>query len=183
MSEETRPESTPPATGEAGASCRCGTRGRCCGRRGVKTLLLLAVLGVAGFFAWQAWAGDGFDHRTAALRDPMRAHARADKLAERALARFDMPAAHREAAHKTIVDAADELQPLLAAHYDARVSLIEALSADRVDPVQLETLRAAAIARADRASRRLVTAVLALGEQLTPQQRRELLARWSERHG
>lgn len=183
MSDENK-DSDSPSPDQPRKTCGHGGKHRCCGRRGTKALILLAVVGVAGFFAWKAWAGDeGFDCSAAAVRDPARMHARAEKFAERALGRFDMPAAHREAARQTLVTTADELQPLLAAHYDARVSLIDALSADRVDPMRLESLRAAAIQRADEASRKLVKAMATLGEQLTPEQRRQLLARWDDRHG
>lgn len=184
MSEESSPAPATPADNEVPQDKPCGCHRR--GgprRRGHKALALLAVLGVAGFFAWKAWAGEHFDCSAAALRDPARFHARAERVAEQALDRFAMPADHRAAARDTIVSTADELQPLLAAHYAARESLIEALSADRVDPILLESLRAASITRADEASRKLVNALLKLGEQLSPAQRRELLARWMQHHG
>lgn len=184
MSEESSPVPATPAEIEAQPHKAFGSHRRqaCRPRRGLKALALLAVLGVAGFFAWKAWAGEQFDCSAAALRDPARFHARTERLATRELDRFAMPADHRAAARDTILSAADELQPLLAAHYAARQSLIDVLSAERVDPIQLESLRAASIARADQASRMLSSALIKLGDQLTPSQRRELLARWMPTH-
>lgn len=81
-----------------------------------------------------------------------------------------------------VKDAARELQPLHEKFHAARRQAIELLTRDRIDPAAIESLRAEHLRLADDASRRLTRALADAAEVLTPEQRKELAARFGRRH-
>jgi Spy/CpxP family protein refolding chaperone len=81
-----------------------------------------------------------------------------------------------------VKQAARDLLPLRENFHAGRREAIELLSQERVDPAALEALRAKQIGLADDASRRLARAIGEAAEVLTPEQRRELAARFARRH-
>lgn len=185
MNEENTQDTDTSATPAAGQEkTRCRHRHRRCGR-GARLLALLVVVG-GGLFAWHWWthspavALGGLVHDSG---NAARYHVAANEFADRLVGDLAMPDAQREQARKIVVDAADDLQPLLEAHREARVSLYHALTADEIDPARLEALRVDEMKRADQASQRLVQAVGALGQLVSPAQRRALLAHWQPQAG
>ena len=64
---------------------------------------------------------------------------------------------------------------------EGRQALVEALTQETVDREALEALRQSKLETADRASRRLLTALADVAEVLTPAQRAELAEEWASR--
>jgi protein CpxP len=143
-------------------------------RRRARWLGLLALSLVSLFAMGAAFAGGPGKHCGAHGQwadDPEAAAAFvATKIANRADATEAQEAEIEAIVHDLIV----ELAPMRAEKEAFRAQVKEALLAETVDPAQLETLRAQALARADEAS---VTVTEALGELagvLTPEQRADL---------
>ena len=81
--------------------------------------------------------------------------------------------------------AAKELAPLREQHREARKQAIELFTAPKVDRAAVEKLRAAHVAQAASASRRLTQALADAAEVLSPEQRKQLAERLEQRrhHG
>lgn len=76
-----------------------------------------------------------------------------------------------------------DLLPLHQHVQDFHSQLLQALSADQVDRVALETLRAQHMQAADAASQRITQAIGDIAEVLTPAQRKALAAHVAQMHG
>ena len=74
-----------------------------------------------------------------------------------------------------------ELQPLHEKFHAARGQAMELLTRDRIDPAAIESLRAEQLRLADDASRRFTRALTDAAEVLTPEQRKDLAARFERR--
>lgn len=76
-----------------------------------------------------------------------------------------------------------DLMPLHDHARDFHQQALQALSADQVDRVALETLRAEHLQAADAASRRITQTIGDIAEVLTPAQRKALAAHIAQMHG
>ncbi|MBI5419857.1 MAG: periplasmic heavy metal sensor [Deltaproteobacteria bacterium] len=77
---------------------------------------------------------------------------------------------------------APDLAKLQGERRAIRDRFVKALEADKVDPGEVAQVRAAANDLVDRVSARIMDAVVKGSEVLTPEQRRELVAKWREHH-
>ncbi len=83
---------------------------------------------------------------------------------------------------KAIIEAAgDDLFPMAEEFRGTREDVAALLGAPTIDRAAAETLRAERIAKADAASKRLVTAVLDVADVLTAEQRAELVDHFKDR--
>ena len=192
MSEQEKSEGENSGQTESGRGGRCcGHHRRCCGRQPwwARLIVLAAVIGA--IFAWHAYGHDrycGFGHafsQSSSQRemDPARLRAHAESMTTHMLDRVDATDAQRQKALVIARAAADDLQPLIEAHLATRASLYSALTAQTIDPAQLEQIRSDALQRTDAVSRRLTQEIADMATVLTPAQRLRLMARWAPQLG
>jgi len=189
MSEQENTPSTSNAnTEQQQDDSRCGKGRRCCGhrherrccgpRRWIKLLVILAVVG--GIVAWHHHSRDNcriFSHNT---MSPAVMQEHVGHVTARAMDAVEATPAQRDKVNAITRSTVDDLQPLIAAHRAARASLYSALSAETLDPAQIEQLRSDMVQRIDSSSRRITSSVTELGQVLSASQRRELVSRWQQ---
>jgi periplasmic protein CpxP/Spy len=76
--------------------------------------------------------------------------------------------------------AATDMKAFRSEHHALRKEFQEALSAEKIDADQLEGLRVNALDLVDRASARVLAAVVDVGNLLTPEQRKKLVNKWKQ---
>lgn len=159
-------------------------------RRGAGTFrrVALAALLAGGVAAASLGAmahGSGmaaFHHGGAAMSaEDFAAHV--DKFLQHAYIELDATDAQKAQLDPIVKQAAADLMPLHAQAHDFHSQVLALLSADKIDRVALETLRAQHMQAADQASRRIAQLVGDVGDVLTPAQRKALAARIAEHHG
>jgi Spy/CpxP family protein refolding chaperone len=163
------------------------TRGKRFGYLAMTIVLLLGIvagsLAVAGLGVyrhhamgfgqgWRShhWMQDG-------PRDEQFAPRRIERMIGFAARRLDATEDQKKRLTEIAQAAARDLQPLRAKMRDARRQARQLLTAPTVDRAALEALRAAQLAEADAASRRMVQAIADAAEVLTPEQRAKLAQR------
>lgn len=158
--------------------------------KGVLTGGLVGTLiaGGVGAFAQHEGPGHffkgGCGHRQA-MRDPGVMKERADFMVERTLSRIDATEQQRTEVKSVVKAAIGDLLQMREEHQANRKAMIAALIEPEVDRTKLDRIRSAEISLADRASRRIVTALADSAEALTPEQRAqlaEMAGRWRGRH-
>lgn len=77
---------------------------------------------------------------------------------------------------------AADLMPLKKEHKPLHDRFAKALEADRIDRQEIEAIRKTMMDLIDRATTSGLGALADVGDVLTPEQRRELVAEWRERH-
>ncbi|UCD67196.1 MAG: Spy/CpxP family protein refolding chaperone [Betaproteobacteria bacterium] len=120
----------------------------------------------------QFWKA-GCSHRHA-MRDPDVMKERADFMVEWTLSRIDAADEQRAQVKSVVKAAIDDLLQLREEHQVNRKAMIAALIEPEVDRGELDRIRSAEISLADRASRRIVSALADTAEALTPEQRAQL---------
>jgi Spy/CpxP family protein refolding chaperone len=143
------------------------------------TLATLAG-GVAAGVGFKAF-GHGRWHGQGPI-DPADLEKRLERMLKHFYVEIDATDAQKARLEPIVKQAARDLLPLRENFHAGRREAIELLSQERVDPAALEALRAKQIGLADDASRRLARAIGEAAEVLTPEQRRELAARFARRH-
>jgi Spy/CpxP family protein refolding chaperone len=131
------------------------------------TLATLAG-GAAAGFGWKALARGGHGHH-----GPLTGE-RIEKMVRHLAIEVDATPEQQERLIAIARGAAKDLEPLRGQHQEARRQAIELLSRETIDRAAIEKLRAAKLAQADAASRRLTQAIADAAEVLTPEQRRRL---------
>lgn len=160
-------------------------------RRGVKTAALVAAvftLGAVGGGAlvtstdawshWSRWGGMKGRHADSAM---WKEHARVH--AGFVLDGIDATDEQREAIGETIDEAADVFAGALGEHRSLRREWLAELERPELDPETLEALRARHLEMADRKSRNVLDMVLRVGSVLTPEQRGELVSKFTRHRG
>lgn len=115
--------------------------------------------------------------------DPATASKRIDALVSFALADIDGTAEQKARIAEIAKGALGDLLPLRAEHKAARAKALALLSAPTIDRAAIEQLRAAELALAETASKRLTQAIADAAETLQPAQRAQLAAKIAERMG
>ncbi|UCH47825.1 MAG: Spy/CpxP family protein refolding chaperone [Betaproteobacteria bacterium] len=135
------------------------------------------IAGGVGAFAQHDGPGHffkaGCSHRHA-MRDPGVMKERADFMVEWTLSRIDATDEQRTQVKSVVKAAIDDLLQLREEHQDNRKAMIAALIEPEVDRAELDRIRNAEMSLADRASRRIVTALADSADALTPEQRAQL---------
>ena len=146
------------------------------------------IAGGVGAFAQHDGPGQfwktGCGHHQA-MRDPGVMKERADFMVEWTLSRINATEAQRTQVKSVVQAALEDLLQLREEHQANRKAMIAALIEPEVDRAELDRIRSAEISLADRASRRIVTALADSAEALTPEQRAqlaEMAGRWRGRH-
>jgi Spy/CpxP family protein refolding chaperone len=145
------------------------------------------IAGGVGAFAQHEGHGQffkaGCSHRHA-MRDPGVMKERADFMVEWTLSRIDATDEQRAEVKTVVKSAIEDLLQLREEHQANRKAMIAALIEPDVDRAELDRIRSAEISLADRASRRIVSALADSAEALTPEQRAklaEMAGRWQGR--
>ena len=94
------------------------------------------------------------------------------------LAEVDATDDQRDRVHGIVAAAITDMAEFREFKNEGREALVEALTKETVDRAELETLRQQKLDLADRASRRLLTALADTADVLTPAQRTELAEEW-----
>ena len=145
------------------------------------------IAGGVGAFAQHDGPGHffkaGCSHRHA-MRDPGVMKERADFMVEWTLSRIDATDEQRAEVKSVVKATIDDLLQLREEHQANRKAMIAALIEPEVDRAELDRIRSAEMSLADRASRRIVTALADSADALTPEQRAqlaEMAQRWRGR--
>ncbi len=163
---------------------------RCRGRRGARRWgMVLALLGVGAVggaltaFAVDAHGGwgHGFKHhwRGHAI-DAAHVTERLQRASEWVLDDVDATDEQQERIDVILAGAVEDIFPMRAEHRAHRRDLIAELARPQIDRAGLEQLRTAELALAEKATARLLDAVVAIAEVLEPEQRQRLLDRFDE---
>lgn len=144
-----------------------------------KTLALVGLAaGIVTATAGFAWSRGGFGHGMRgpghAAMSPELMRERAEFAVDRALRAVDASDEQRQQIDAILDQSFEEALVLRGDHEAMHGELAAVLTADTVDRVALEALRADKIARADQMSRILTRTIADVADVLTPQQRREL---------
>ncbi|MFN9544688.1 MAG: Spy/CpxP family protein refolding chaperone [Alphaproteobacteria bacterium] len=102
---------------------------------------------------------------------------RVERMVGFAARRLDATEDQKKRLTEIVTAAARDLLPMRAKMRDARRQARQILTAPTIDRTALEALRAAQMAEADAASRRLAQAIADIGDVLTPDQRAKLARR------
>lgn len=146
---------------------------------------VLAGLAALVAVAPQAWALHGLSghgghgrHGFGAqiLKDPEAAKRHAGMAVEWALRGVDATDEQMQQAKRIAERLVDELGPVAAKHREHRETIARELAKPEIDRAALELLRRQELNLADQASKLAVDSFADLGEVLTPEQRRELIA-------
>ena len=122
----------------------------------------------------------GFGHgRTI---DPARVTERLQHASAWALGSVDATDEQRERIDAILAGAVDDIFPLRAEHRAHRRDLIAELARPQLDRETLERIRTAELALAEKATARLLEAVVAAAQVLDPEQRQGLVERFARRH-
>ena len=98
----------------------------------------------------------------------------------RVLGRVDATEEQRERVDAILAEAVSDLFPLRAEHHAHRRDLIAELARPQIERAGLERIRAAELALAEKATTRLLDAVVAVAEVLDPEQRQQIVDRFAE---
>ncbi len=118
-------------------------------------------------------------HRHAA--NAAEAAERVQHVAAWALGSVDATDEQRERVDAILAGAVNDLFPMRAEHREHRRDLIAELARPRLDRDGLERVRAAELMLAEKATTRMLDAVVAIAEVLDPEQRQQLVERFAER--
>jgi Spy/CpxP family protein refolding chaperone len=110
------------------------------------------------------------------VEDPAAAKEHAGLAVEWVLRGVDATEEQKQQARQITDRLIDEMGPVAEKHREHREAMARELAKPQIDREALERLRGEEIALADQASKRAVTAIADLGDVLTPEQRRELVA-------
>ena len=175
----------------AGSDRRGGTRRA---RGWIAALALLALGAVGGAAVTVAVDADahGWRHAMGGFRhhgfghdraiDPAHVTERLQHASAWALGSVDATDEQRERIDAILAGAVDDVFPLRAEHRAHRRDLIAELARPQLDRAALEEIRTAELALAEKATARLLDAVVAAAEVLEPEQRQELVERFAKRH-
>ena len=173
-----------------------GRRGDARRARGWIAALVLLGLGAAGgaltTIAVDADAHGGWRHAMGGFRhhgfghgraiDPAHVTERLQHASAWALGKVDASDEQRERIDAILAGAVDDIFPLRAEHRAHRRDLIAELARPQLDRVALERIRTAELALAEKATARLLDAVVAASEVLDPEQRQGLVESLVKRH-
>jgi Spy/CpxP family protein refolding chaperone len=146
------------------------------------TLATLAG-GVAAGIGFKAFAHGRRHWHGGGPIDPAQLDRQLERMLKHFYVEIDATEAQKRELEPIVKQAAKDLLPMREQLHAARREALGLLSQERVDPAALEALRARQITLADEASRRLTRALGEAAEVLTPEQRRDLAARFARRHG
>lgn len=171
-------------SGTRAPRCAHGSRG---GRIVARLLFAGALFGVVAAAAYvgasQAHPAPHFRHAAfAAGVDPETAARRVDAMVGFALADVDATPEQKQRIGDIARAALNDLAPMREEHRAARRRALDLLSAATVDRAALEQVRAAELALADKASRRMLSALADSADVLGAEQRQRLATRLKERH-
>jgi protein CpxP len=147
---------------------------------GGAVLGLLALLIGAGYVVARS---DGWRHGWGGHMSSEPLAARVEHGVKHLLADSDATAEQKEQVAAILQAAAADVQALHDQHVDAHKQIHEILSAESIDRVRLENLRADQMGLADQASKRIIEGVADAAEVLTVQQRTQLLQSMEKHHG
>jgi Spy/CpxP family protein refolding chaperone len=131
--------------------------------------------GLAAGIGARAYAHGGWRHG-----EPL-SEAQLERMLRHLYVEIDATEEQKRRLAPIVKDAARELQPLHEKFHAARGQAMELLTRDRIDPAAIESLRAEQLRLADDASRRFTRALTDAAEVLTPEQRKDLAARFERR--
>ena len=161
---------------------------------GLALLALGAVGGALTTIAIDADAHGGWRHAMGGSRhhglglghgralDPARVTERLQHASAWALGSVDATDEQRERIDAILAGAVDDVFPLRTEHRAHRRDLIAELARPQLDRAALEEIRTAELALAEKATARLLDAVVAAAEVLDPEQRQALVERFARRH-
>ena len=151
-----------------------------------KRITLGTLLGaVAAGASWRAFAqggrhGGGWGSGPI---DPAAMNERIEHFVKHLAVEVDATPKQQQKLAAIAKDAAKELVPLRERMHETRKQAIALLSASNIDRAAIEKLRAAQLAQAETASRRLTQALADAAEVLTPEQRKKLAEHVGRGHG
>ena len=117
------------------------------------------------------------------LMDPAAMNERIERFVKHLGVEVDATPEQQQKLAAIAKDAAKELAPLREHAHETRKQAIALLSASNIDRAAIEKLRAAQLAQAENASRRLTQTVADAAEVLTPEQRKKLAEHVGRGHG
>ena len=176
---------------DAGSGRRGGARRA---RGWIAALALLALGAVGGAAVTVAVDADahGWRHAMGGFRhhgfghgreiDPARVTERLQHASAWVLGSVDATDEQRERIDAILAGAVDDVFPLRTEHWEHRRDLIAELARPQLDRDALERIRTAELALAEKATARLLDAVVSAAEVLDPEQRQELVERFAKRH-
>ena len=141
------------------------------------TLATLAG-GIAAGIGFKAF-GHGMEHGPI---DPATLDQHLERMLKHLYVEIDATEEQKQRLEPIVKQAAKDLLPMRESFHAGRREALELLTAERVDPAALETLRARQLGLADQASRRLTRVLAEAAEVLTPAQRKDLAAHIARRH-
>jgi protein CpxP len=139
----------------------------------------LLASSVAGGFGYRAFAHRG--RNGGGPLDPAQLDARIERMLKHLYVEIDATDAQKQQLEPIVKQAAQELLPLREQIRAARRQALELLSAETIDRMAIERLRAQQIQLAESASKRLTVALTDVAEVLTPEQRQALAERLRHR--
>ena len=103
-----------------------------------------------------------------------------DKATQRVLKKVDATDDQKARIKPIADDLAMALSGFREEHKALRSRFVKALEADKVDPAEVEKIRADALALADKATAKMAEAIVKASDILSPAQRRQLTDRWKK---
>ena len=166
-----------------GRCCGGGHKGRRHGRKFLGVLALVLVAGALGGFIGKSFAFGHGHGMMGMASDPAKLDEGVERMVKRFASRVDATP-DQQAKLTTIAQAAaKDILPAREKLHDARRQAVELARAPTVDRAALEKLRADQLQLADTVSRRMTQAMADAAEVLTPEQRKKLGDRFTERMG
>jgi len=148
---------------------------------------LAAFAAVAPRVSARVLAGHGcrghHPFRAQMLADPAAAKHHAGMAVEWALRGVDATEEQKQQAKRITDRLVDQLGPVMEKHRAHREAIVRELTKPEIDREALERLRREEVALADEASKLAVGSIADLGDVLTPEQRKELIAFAHRVHG
>jgi len=115
--------------------------------------------------------------------DPAQLEQRLDRMLKHLYVEIDASEEQKQKLEPIVKSAAKDLLPLRQRLREARLQAMDLFTRDQVDRAAFEKLRAEQIELADKASKRLTTALADAAEVLTPLQRKQLAERMRHLRG
>jgi Spy/CpxP family protein refolding chaperone len=119
-------------------------------------------------------------HHPHGAKTPEEFRERFDKATQRALKKMDATEDQKARIKPIADDLGMALSGFREEHKDIRSRFVKALEAEKVDPGEVERIRADTLALADRATGKMTEAIVKVSDILTPEQRRKLADRWNK---